>query len=546
MAPAQAVAAMSLDEQIGQTIAVGFYGTSASPEVVDLIQRHHVGGVILFSRNIRDAAQLRTLTAELQVVARSAGHRAPLLIAIDQENGAVRRLGAGTTVFPGNMAIGATGSTADAYAVALATGRELAALGVNFNLAPVADVNNNPDNPVIGVRSFGEDPQQVAGFVAAAVRGYHDAGVLSCLKHFPGHGDTTVDSHLGLPVMPFGINRLKQVELLPFAAGIDAGAPSVMIAHIAFPRLGEEADRPATISARIVRGLLRERLGFDGAIVSDWMGMSAIADTVGTEEGTVRALAAGVDLVFVSNEADEQRAALARVRAAVESSSLPQDVVSRAATRVLRLKAGWPSAEGPITATVPTWVGGEDHRRLAEQVYERSVTLVRNDAALLPLRSAETDRLLVLYPERESLTLAEDNRFPAGFVAESVRSRHPHVDALGLSHSPTHLERGEALQRAARADVVLFATMNAGFRPEQAELMRSLLHAGRTVVGVAVRNPYDLLAFPELQTYLATYEYTPPALEAAVRVLFGDVPPQGRLPVSLPGLHVRGAGVVGR
>ncbi|MGZ3603235.1 MAG: glycoside hydrolase family 3 protein, partial [Ktedonobacterales bacterium] len=216
------------EQQVGQLFMAGFDGLEPTAEILDLIQRRAIGGVILFSRNTHDAEQVATLTRRLQEAAREAGHRYPLLIAIDQENGVVQRLVGIGTQFPGAMALGAAGSEELAYAVAEATGRELRALGINMNLAPVADVNNNPANPVIGVRSFGEDPQKVARLVAATVRGYRAAGVISVLKHFPGHGDTAVDSHLALPSVPHTMERLDAVELPPFKCGIEAGAESVM------------------------------------------------------------------------------------------------------------------------------------------------------------------------------------------------------------------------------------------------------------------------------------------------------------------------------
>src|SRR2546421_1208863 len=258
---------MTLEEQIGQLLMVGFWETTPSQEVIDLIKNYHVGNIILFSRNIGDARQVLELTQCLQRIAKEAGHRHPLLIAIDQENGLVQRLGEAATVFPGNMALGAIGSDEIAYQVALATGRELQALGINMNLAPVIDVNNNPANPVIGVRSFGEDPHLVARLAAAMVKGYHDAGILSCLKHFPGHGDTTVDSHLALPTIPHTLQRLEEVELVPFRSGIEAGAPSVMIAHIHFPSLMQDKVLPATVSSAVISELLRKQLGYDGVII---------------------------------------------------------------------------------------------------------------------------------------------------------------------------------------------------------------------------------------------------------------------------------------
>jgi len=541
---AKETAGMTLEEQIGQTLVVGFAGTTVSPEVAELIRDGHVGGIILFARNVRDAEQLRDLTGELQSVARAAGHRHPLLMTIDEENGVVRRLGAGTTVFPGNMALGATGSQELTREVARATGRELRALGVTMNLAPVVDVNNNPANPVIGVRSFGEDPAEVGRLGAAAVRGYREAGMLTALKHFPGHGDTAVDSHLALPTIDYDVERLERVELLPFRAGIEAGAEGVTVAHIAFPRLAPDG-LPGTVAPAIVRGLLRERLGFEGVILSDCMEMDAVARTIGVERAAVLALRAGIDLVFISHRHDRQWAGVRAIRAAVTEGALESETVRRAAERVARLKAHGPSWDDlPAPgAPLPSWVGGEAHQRLAQDAYERAVTLARNDEGLVPLRRGADERLLVVYPRHESPLWPDDVRHPHGFFVESVRRRYPHADAVAMSTRPTAEERREILRLATGAGAVVVATMNANLHKGQAEVVRDLDAAGHRVVGVAVYNPYDLLAFPDLRTYMATYEYTPPALEAATRVLCGDITPRGHLPVTLPGLYRRGHGL---
>src|SRR5579859_4003700 len=330
---------MTLKEQIGQTLMVGFSGYTPTQEIIELIRLRHVGNIILFSRNVLDTGQLFKLTHSLQEIAKGAGQRYPLFIAIDQENGIVQRLGKAATIFPGNMALGAIGSEQIAYEVALATGRELKALGINMNLAPVVDVNNNPANTVIGVRSFGEDPREVARLGAAMVKGYHAAGVLACLKHFPGHGDTAVDSHLALPTIPYTLERLEEVELVPFRGGIEAGVESVMIAHVSFPALTQHDMFPATLSSDIVQGLLREQLGFNGLVLSDCLEMKAISETFGTERAAVKALQAGIDLVLVSHHYMRQRGSIEAIRVAVQTHELSSQAVQQAAEHVLRLKA---------------------------------------------------------------------------------------------------------------------------------------------------------------------------------------------------------------
>jgi beta-N-acetylhexosaminidase len=261
--------------------------------------------------------------------------------------------------------LGAIGSVDIAYQVAEATGNELRGLGINMNLAPVVDVNNNPANPVIGVRSFGEEPSLVARLGSAMVKGYKAAGMISCLKHFPGHGDTTIDSHLSLPVIPYTLQRLEALELVPFRSGIEAGAESVMIAHIAFPNLMEQSTLPATLSPSIAKELLREHLNFKGVILSDCMEMRAISDRFGTEQAVVMALKAGIDLVLVSHEYKRQRASIQAIQAAVQSHELTTNEVRRAAERVLKLKAcnlSWGDLAG--TDTPPAIIGSEKHRQL--------------------------------------------------------------------------------------------------------------------------------------------------------------------------------------
>jgi len=526
---------MTLEEQIGQLLMVGFWGITPSQEIIDLIQRHHVGNIILFSRNIRDTQQVLELTKNLQKIAKEAGQRYPLLIGIDQENGIVQRLGEATTILPGNMALGAIGSEEISYMVAQATGNELKALGINMNLAPVVDVNNNPANPVIGVRSFGEDSQQVARLGAAMVKGYRAAGILSCIKHFPGHGDTAVDSHLALPVIPYTLQRLEALELVPFRRGIEAGAESVMIAHVAFPALAEQNTLPATLSPTIVQGLLREQLDFEGVILSDCMEMKAISDTFGTERAVVMALQAGIDLVLVSHEYICQRGSIEAIQAAVQLHKLTAQAIRQAAERVLRLKARYLSRDDiPTTTTLPACIGCEDHIQLQGQAYELSTTLVRNEDALLPLRLNSGERIAVITPQRNTMSMVEDRYYSDELLVDILQHYHSPVELVPVVPGPLEDACKKLLQTTSASDIFIIATVNAHLDEQQAELVRYLVSSGRRIIGIAVRNPYDLQAFPQLRTYLVTYEYTRPALVAAVRVLFGEKQARGHLPVSIP------------
>ncbi|HZC06654.1 MAG TPA: glycoside hydrolase family 3 N-terminal domain-containing protein [Ktedonobacterales bacterium] len=524
---------LSIERQIGQLFMVGFTGTEPTPEIVEMIQRWHIGGVILFSRNCRDARQVSRLTHDLQRIARDAGHPAPLLIATDQENGLVRRLGASMTNFPGAMALGATRDAALTQAVAEATGQELRALGVNMNLAPDADVNSNPANPVIGVRSFGEDPQLVARLVAAAVIGQRAAGVASVLKHFPGHGDTAVDSHLGLPTVPYALKRLERVELAPFRAGVAAGAESVMLAHLRLPELAPD-DIAASLSPVIVR-LLRDALGFSGVIMTDCLEMDAIAKTVGVERGSEMALRAGVDIVLISHHIEPQRAAIALARAAVASGGLSADAIRGSAARVLDLKTRLGSWDALPTPVASASVSSDAHQRLSAEAYARSTTLVRDDAALLPIGLTSGAQILVIAQPPASVTKAVDTVYDHEDLVAAIRARQPHARDICLSADASAEEVATTVRKAQECELVIVATINAHLDPTQRDLMRRLIATGQPLIGIAVCNPYDLGLFPELRTALATYDYIQPALRAAADALFGAFTPEGRLPVSLPG-----------
>jgi beta-N-acetylhexosaminidase len=524
---------LPLKQQIGQLFMVGFQEPSPSREIIDLIQHRYVGGVILFSRNIRDAQQVAQLTAELQAIAKDAGHPYPLLIATDQENGMVQRLGSALTALPGNMALGAIGDAEVVAEVAELTGRELRQLGINMNLAPDVDVNNNPSNPVIGVRAFGENAATVAHLAAAAVRGYHAAGTISCLKHFPGHGDTATDSHHGLPTLPFTLERLRTLEFLPFISGISAGANTIMVAHVALPKATlDHTSLPATVSQTAVQGLIRQELGYQGVVVSDCLEMDAVATTVGTVRAAVMALQAGIDLVLISHTYARQQESIEAVYEAVDSGELRPEAVSAAVKRVLDLKQRYLSW-ATMPATTPEVAV---QQQLTAQLYRRSTTLVRDEGRLLPLDLDESRRILVAAAPSDRMTPAADLAYPHEVLVESIRDRHPNTQGILLDLQSAESNRQRLDELLTTADLAIVATINAHLDPRQVDLMKHILQTGKPTIGLATCDPYDLSVFPELGTYLATYEYTVPALVAAVEVLFGEAIAGGRLPVTIPGI----------
>ncbi|WP_026691306.1 beta-N-acetylhexosaminidase [Alteribacter aurantiacus] len=516
-----------LEKKIGQLLVIGFDGTTVPRDVKQFIQDYHVGGIILFARNIESPEQVLRLTTDLQRTAKKAGHAQPLLICVDQENGVVRRLEKGTTLLPGAMAIGATQKESYSYDIGLATAKELKALGMNWNLAPVLDVNNNPDNPVIGVRSFGEEADKVASFGREAMKGMQEGGMITTLKHFPGHGDTNVDSHLGLPTIPHSMERLNEVELKPFRACIQEGADTVMTAHIHFPALEKEEGVPATLSKTIVTGLLREELGFDGVVTTDCMEMDAIGKTVGTEKGGLAAVKAGVDIVMISHTLDKQKGALEAIKGAVVNGDLDEALIDQACARVSKLKdtyATWENTsvtDGPI-ATV---VGCEEHERLAEEVYKQSVTVVKNEGAL-PLK---TDQVVVLEPVNQKTMQVEDEKYAHLALGEAVKSVCEGAKTYTL---PKTVEELDAIMNDTSTFIV--GTLSAGPNSEEVTLIKYLVQKNKTVIVVAMRSPYDLAHLPPgVGAYMATYEFSYPALKIAAKAIFGKEDVKGKAPVTL-------------
>ncbi|WP_231633111.1 beta-N-acetylhexosaminidase [Numidum massiliense] len=523
---------LSLRQKVGQLMMFGFSGLTVSEDIRQLIAEDYVGGIILFARNIGTPSDVLRLTSDLQAVAKQTAQPNPLLIAIDQENGAVRRLGKGPTLFPGNMLLGAIDEPEATRAVARATGAELKALGINMNLAPVLDVNNNPHNPVIGVRAFGEDPEKVSTHGTAAIAGYREAGVLATAKHFPGHGDTHTDSHLALPTIAHDLERLERVEFVPFKRGIQAGVECVMVAHVYFPALEPGKDVPATLSRAVVTGLLREKMGFSGVVTTDCLEMKAISEGIGTAEGALRALKAGCDILMVSHTAHEQKAAIERIVQAVEQGELAEEILDAAVARVLNMK------QNKLTwDDVPPPVGGKAHQQLAERLYARGVTVVKNEG-ILPLddSTSTSGDILVVTPEKAVSTLVEDVEYADYRLADALRAHSSRVTEVTFSVDGTvsDAEMESLVVQAQSADTVIVGTVNMHLKPTQAELVRTLLTKNKRLIVVAMRNPYDLMAVPDVPAYVATYEFTFPALCACADVIFGKTEAQGKLPVTIP------------
>jgi beta-N-acetylhexosaminidase len=531
---------LSLEAGIGQRLMLAFHGKDHSPdEFRRALQDYRPGGITLFrSLNIDNPAQVRSLSDEVQSAARQAG-LPQLLIAADQEGGQLMAIGEGTTQLPGNMALGAVRDAGLARRAGEVLGRELAAMGINVNYAPCCDVNINPANPVIGIRSFGEDPRQVADLAAALTEGIQSVGVAATAKHFPGHGDVSGDSHHGLPTVPHSLERLREVEFPPFESAIRAGTKLVMTAHVALPAIDGPAAPPATLSLAVLKGILREQLHFSGVIITDAMDMQAIAQGEALGDSAVRAAAAGADLLLITSKPADQRVVHSSLVQAAANGSLAADALDRSVERISSLKR-W-LADGPAAPDASV-VGCAAHRQIADEIARRSVTLVRDRAGLLPLRLAARDRVAVVVPRPSDLTPADTSSYVVPALTAALREFHPEVDELGVPHSPSDQDIAAVVERMPHYNLIVVGTLNAFNDPGQRALVRETLKTGIPVIVVAMRLPYDLTAFEEAPTFICTYSILEPSMRALAAALFGKRRFEGRLPVSVPKLYPAGAG----
>jgi beta-N-acetylhexosaminidase len=542
---------MTLRDEVAQLVFVAFPG--AAPHTrsreylrfLRLIRDVKVGGLILTNtanggRTIQHAEPY-ALAAFLNRVQRIA--KVPLLVGGDFERGASMRV-AGTTVFPHAMAFGAAGDPEFSRFEGQVTAREARALGVHWVYYPVADVNINPDNPVLNIRSFGEDPQAVAAQVAAFIEGAHSDPhnyVLTTAKHFPGHGDTSVDSHLNLATVPASRERLESVELVPFRAAIAAGTDAVMTAHVAVPVLAPP-DLPATLSPAILTGLLRGELGFKGLIITDALDMGGIVKGFPAGDAAVRAIEAGADTLLMPADAE---AAIRAVVAAVENGRIKRRRIEESVVKILaaKEKVGLDRKRFVNVEGLGDVINSPEANEEAQQVAERAVTLVRNEGGVLPLAAPERACFLTLAESRDS---NEGQTF-----SQEVRARLAHATVTTLDPSLSRADVDAALARLTPCEtyvVAAFASVTAyqgslGLGGDLPHAMETLTASAKPLVLVALGNPYLLRSFPSVAAYLATFSSVAPSEAAAVKALWGEIDIRGHLPVSIPGLAARGDGM---
>jgi len=539
------ISRMTLEEKVGQLFVMRVYGHSATdPDQADvdanleeigvrnaaeLLAKYRVGGIIYFAwaHNTREPHQIADLSNGIQKASLGLPRGLPVLISTDQEHGIVARVGEPATLFPGAMAIGAGGSRSDARTLGRIAGRELSAMGIRQNYSPVADVNVNPANPVIGVRSFGSEPETVGRLVAAEVNGYQSSGVAATAKHFPGHGDTKEDSHDELPYIRHTREQWEELDAPPFRAAVAAGIDSIMTAHIVVPALDPSED-PATLSRPIMTGILREELGYDGVVVTDSLGMQGVRTKYGDDRVPVLALKAGVDQLLNPPSLD---VAWNAVLKAVQDGELTEARLDASILRILRLKARLGLFKDPYVshADVDRHVGTRAHLASADRIAERTTTLLVNENGLLPLSRRRHRKLLVVGADPASPSGTTGP--PTGVLADALTGLGFTATALSTGTAPSAAVIDQAVAAAQEADAVIVGTYNVSAASSQKTLVERLLGTGKPVVAVAIRNPYDVAHLTDVPAYLAAYSWTDVELRAAARVIAGKADPRGKLPV---------------
>lgn len=555
---------MTTDEKVGQLVSVGInarFLNQDNPEFLELkrqVVENKVGGIILFGSPVYEAVHL---TNRMQQAAKF-----PLLISADFESGIGMRF-EDTVSFPWNMAVSATGEIDLARRQGELTAREARALGVHQVFAPVVDVNNNADNPVINVRSYGENPADVSRFANAFINGLQTGGALATVKHFPGHGDTAVDSHRGLPIINLPRSRFDQTELVPFKSAIDAGVASVMVAHIALPQIdpteikplekplaptdtaeGEEvkaqkAYLPATLSPVVNTQILRKDLGFKGLIVTDAMSMSGLTLYFHQDEAAVRAFLAGADMILKPADND---AAIRGLREAVKSGRITGERLNESVRKILTLKYELGLVKNRLVSfdEIDAVVASKAARDLSQEIADKAITLVKNDTDSIPLKK---QRIFVL-----GVTNGDDKSWVANSFLRELRRSGIEFESAVLDERSTEKDIQTAKNKAQKADLIVAPlygrvrtgqARSVGLPESSVKVLRDLIRENKNIVGISFGNPYILSGFPQMKTYLVAYGDMAVLQRSAARAVLGQQEIRGRLPISLPGIVPIGTGI---
>ncbi|EPB8167259.1 glycoside hydrolase family 3 N-terminal domain-containing protein [Clostridium perfringens] len=587
------VSNMTLEEKLGQMIMPDFRMwqeegakepsdlTEINSEVAEVIDKYDLGGVILFAENVKEISQTTTLIHDLQeVTINDEDGNLPLLITLDQEGGIVTRLGEGTNL-PGNMALGATRSEKSSYDAGYVIGKELNALGVNVDFAPVLDTNNNPENPVIGVRSISSNPELVGKLGKNIAKGIQDQGVAATAKHFPGHGDTATDSHYGLPMVDKSIEELRETELKPFKIAIENGIDMIMTAHIQFPQIekdtfiskkdGSQISIPATLSDDIIKGILREEMEYDGVVITDAMNMKAISDHFGELESTKMAINAGIDIILMPtilrNNEDVKKLdyIVNGILDSIKSGEIKEEEITDSAERIVKLKIDRgiidlknnnASLEEKIKKAKKT-VGSVENRNIERRISEEAITITKNEENILPLNPKEGEKVLLIAPNESQIHSMKFgiNRLIHENSLNNIKLDTYEYNNIGIIDDVLK-------EKIESSDYIIVASLSSNanhLKPGawNRDLPRSVIDYGnklnKDTVLISLRNPYDLAAYDNAKAQVVAYGFkgmdptegdtlfptksSGPNIPASMGVVFGAVEPKGKLPVDIPNLN---------
>ncbi|HQY21071.1 MAG TPA: glycoside hydrolase family 3 N-terminal domain-containing protein [Ignavibacteria bacterium] len=528
---ANKLASMTLREKIAQMIisySDGFLVNESSSEfkrMSNLIENEKVGGFIFFKGNSVEEAKLINMLQEMS--------ETPLLMSADFERGTKMRLNDGS-LFPNNMALGATGNTDLAYQMGLQIAKECRAIGIHQNYAPVLDINNNPDNPIINVRSYGEDPLLVSKLGLSFIQGMQEGGVIATAKHFPGHGDTDIDSHSDLPVLNFSRERLDNLELIPFQNAVDAGVMSVMIAHLSLPSIDDEAFLPASLSEKIIDDLLIRQMGFKGLVVTDALNMAGIVKHFSTEDVALRCVDAGVDLILMPQG---ETTTISTIENAVTNGSISEERIDRSVKKILDAKNWLKLHENKYSepSEVLNIVNSSSAKKISQDIADESITLVKNEGSILPFQNI-SDKTCLIISLNNGNENANSNLFASQFEANNKFKESYFYDLSGEISN-----KDELIFEAENSDIILVPiyakvkinTGTVGLPDSQISLINSLIATGKKVIVISFGNPYLIKGFPDVDSYVCAYADAESTIISAINALNGIIKFKGKLPVSI-------------
>lgn len=514
---------LSLDEKIGQLLMFGFEGESINQETIELIKTYKAGNVILFTRNIENGQQLYNLNQSLQKQA--IDHLGiPMFIAIDQEGGMVSRIQKGATFFPGAMTISANGSLESCYQVGNKMGNELKHLGINMNFAPVLDINNNPKNPVIGVRSYSDKPEVVSQYGQAFIKGMQNH-IIATGKHFPGHGDTHVDSHLALPKVKYDLERLEKIEFVPFVDAINNGLKAMMSSHIDFPHLTKDG-LPTTLSKDVLTTLLREKLGFKGLIVTDGMTMKAIENNYGSVKASLMAVEAGANIYCICHLREKQIESLAYIKQAILNHDIDEKLIDQRVQLILDYKKQYIETLDfdQTYDDVKDVVENKETQKFSYQIVEGAASLVKGKQ----LKLSNNALFIGIMPKATTIA---DEALGHYDIFTGIEKEIKSLEIVKLPITPSHLDILAVIEKAKAYDQLVVTTYNGNVYQEQIKLIDYLSDLGKEMHVISMRNPYDLYYTKKIKNYVCLYEYTPNSIKVLLKYLKGNLKLKGKVPV---------------